>query len=86
MGLSYPWQRQITVNQSCGHLSLLVVIILQVEREITIHSALQHPHVVDFYVAFHDVNFIYLVMEYAEGVSLGLGPWECCMLSSVSLE
>ena len=41
----------------------------QVEREITIHSSMAHPHVVDFYAAFEDFNFIYLVLEYAEGVS-----------------
>ena len=28
-----------------------------------------HPHIVDFYAAFEDAGFIYLIMEYAEGVS-----------------
>jgi len=41
----------------------------QVQREISTHSSLSHPHVVDFYAAFEDASYIYLVLEYAEGVS-----------------
>ncbi|GAX79937.1 hypothetical protein CEUSTIGMA_g7377.t1 [Chlamydomonas eustigma] len=42
----------------------------QVEREISIHSSMNHPHIVDFYAAFEDAGFIYLVLEYAEGGDL----------------
>ncbi|MEW5318341.1 MAG: hypothetical protein WDW38_009569 [Sanguina aurantia] len=42
----------------------------QVEREINIHSSLNHPHIVDFYAAFEDDARIYLVMEYAAGGDL----------------
>ena len=45
----------------------------QVEREISIHSSMAHPHIVDFYAAFEDAGFIYLIMEYAEGVSARQG-------------
>ncbi|GAX83095.1 hypothetical protein CEUSTIGMA_g10521.t1 [Chlamydomonas eustigma] len=42
----------------------------QIEREISIHASLHHPHIVEFYAAFEDDNFIYLVLEYAEGGDL----------------
>lgn len=42
----------------------------QVEREIAIHSSLNHPHIVDFYAAFEDDEKIYLVQEYASGGDL----------------
>ncbi|PNH09883.1 Aurora kinase B [Tetrabaena socialis] len=42
----------------------------QVEREINIHSSLNHPHIIDFYAAFEDDERIYLVQEYAAGGDL----------------
>ena len=38
----------------------------QVQREVTIHSRLQHPNIIDLYAAFEDAQCVYLVLEYAE--------------------
>lgn len=40
------------------------------EREIAIHSSIQHPNIVDFYAAFEDEQRIYLVLEFAAGGDL----------------
>lgn len=42
----------------------------QVEREIAIHSSIQHANIVDFYAAFEDEQRIYLVLEFAAGGDL----------------
>ncbi len=41
---------------------------LQVQREIRIHSQLQHEHIVAFYAAFEDSEHVYLALEYAAGI------------------
>jgi len=41
----------------------------QVAREIFIHSQLDHPHVIGLFAAFEDAEKVYLLQEYAEGVS-----------------
>ena len=41
----------------------------QVAREVAIHAQLGHPHVVALYAAFEDADKVYLLQEYAEGVS-----------------
>ena len=43
---------------------------MQVEREIAIHSSIQHANIVDFYAAFEDEQRIYLVLEFAAGGDL----------------
>ena len=40
---------------------------MQVTREITIHSALRHAHIIDLYAAFEDADNVYLVQEFAYG-------------------
>ena len=40
---------------------------LQVTREIKIHSALRHAHIIDLYAAFEDADNVYLVQEFAYG-------------------
>lgn len=42
----------------------------QVEREVILHSSLNHPHIIDFYAAFEDDERIYLVQEFAAGGDL----------------
>jgi serine/threonine protein kinase len=41
--------------------------VLQVEREIRIHSRLQHANIVQLYASFEDNKYVYLVQEYAAG-------------------
>ena len=41
--------------------------VLQVEREIRIHSQLRHKYVVRLYAAFEDSENIYLAQEFASG-------------------
>ncbi len=43
---------------------------MQVEREIRIHSQLDHPNIVQLYAAFEDSKHVYLVQEYAAGGDL----------------
>jgi aurora kinase len=45
------------------------VCLRQVEREIAIHSQLNHKNIVNLYGAFQDSEFYYLVLECAIGVS-----------------
>lgn len=45
-------------------------LLLQVEREVAIHSKASHPHIVDCYVVFEDAAAIYLALEYAPGGDL----------------
>lgn len=42
----------------------------QVEREIRIHSQLDHPNIIKLYGAFEDGKHVYLVQEYAAGGDL----------------
>lgn len=41
---------------------------VQVAREIQIHSALEHEHIITLYGAFEDGKHVYLVQEFAPGV------------------
>jgi serine/threonine protein kinase len=41
--------------------------VVQVEREIRIHSRLQHANIVQLYASFEDNKYVYLVQEYAAG-------------------
>lgn len=43
---------------------------LHLYREITLHSELCHPHIVQFYAAFKDSGHIYIVLEYVVGIPL----------------
>ena len=47
--------------------SLAVAWDVQVQREIRIHSQLQHEHIIAFYAAFEDNEHVYLALEYAAG-------------------
>ena len=40
---------------------------LQVEREIRIHSSLDHKSIIRLYAAFEDDSNVYMVQEYATG-------------------
>ena len=51
---------------------------LQVQREIRIHSQLQHEHIVAFYAAFEDSEHVYLALEYAAGICF-------CLQASLAL-
>eukprot|EP00193_Tetraselmis_chui_P007044 CAMPEP_0177765576 /NCGR_PEP_ID=MMETSP0491_2-20121128/8065_1 /TAXON_ID=63592 /ORGANISM="Tetraselmis chuii, Strain PLY429" /LENGTH=900 /DNA_ID=CAMNT_0019281933 /DNA_START=177 /DNA_END=2879 /DNA_ORIENTATION=+ len=42
----------------------------QIQREIAIHSTVSHPNIIDFYGAFEDADFFYLILECAEGGDL----------------
>ena len=42
----------------------------QVEREVRLHSALVHPHIVALYAAFEDADHVYLAQEFAGGGDL----------------
>ena len=67
---------------------------VQVERELRLHSQLQHPHIVELLAAFEDGDHVYMVQEYAEGVwartrggggrggSSMRGGWAACALAS----
>ena len=41
----------------------------QVAREVSIHARLNPPHVVALFAAFEDADKVYLLQEFAEGVS-----------------
>ena len=40
------------------------------EREVRIHAALAHPHVIALYAAFEDADHVYLAQEFADGGDL----------------
>ena len=40
---------------------------LQVEREIRLHSCLQHDSIISLYAAFEDDQHVYLAQEFASG-------------------
>ena len=42
---------------------------MQVEREIRIHSKLQHESIIGLYAAFEDADNVYMAQEFAEGAS-----------------
>ena len=42
---------------------------VQVQREIRIHSQLQHEHIIALYAAFEDAEHVYLALEYANGAN-----------------
>lgn len=39
--------------------------MIQIQREIEIHSIVDHPNIIKFYGFFHDAQRIYILMEYA---------------------
>ena len=45
---------------------------VQIQRELNIHGRLHHPHVLELYAAFEDVDAVYLVMQCAPALSLPL--------------
>lgn len=51
---------------------------LQVTREIKIHSALRHAHIIDLYAAFEDADNVYLVQEFAYGACTHCAL--CCLV------
>ena len=51
-------------------------LALQVEREIRIHSRLDHPNIIQLFAAFEDDANVYMVQEYATGM---------CSLTDTSL-
>ena len=52
-------------------------LMLQVEREIRIHSRLAHENIIQLYAAFEDDSNVYMVQEYATG---GLATFICCVV------
>lgn len=48
---------------------------MQVQREIKIHSQLQHQNIVKLFAAFEDCEHVYLVLEYAAGTTLQQATW-----------
>ena len=50
--------------------SCLEIIPLQVEREIRIHSQLNHKNIIRLYAAFEDSDNVYLAQEFASGIPL----------------
>lgn len=44
-----------------------MVDVSQVEREIRIHSSLDHKNIIRLYAAFEDDSNVYMVQEYATG-------------------
>jgi len=59
-------------SQLCVVLKMFIVpdassrIKVLIEREISIHSQLDHPHIIQLYAAFKEGLYIVLVLEYAE--------------------
>lgn len=47
-----------------------LVGVVQVAREIQIHSTLHHEHIIALYGAFEDSKHVYLVQEFAVGAPL----------------
>lgn len=45
-------------------------MISRVRQEVTIHSKLKHPSVLELYKYFEDSNYVYLVLEYCENGEL----------------
>lgn len=43
--------------------------VQKVEREIRLHAALQHEHIIQLYGAFEDDRHVYLAQEFATGTS-----------------
>lgn len=52
----------------------------QVLREIRLHIALYHEHIINMYGAFEDEKYVYLVLEMANGVS----PVASCLILPIS--
>ena len=46
--------------------------VWQVEREVRLHAALQHDHIIQLYGAFEDDRHVYLAQEFATGDRAGL--------------
>lgn len=46
-------------------------------QEITIHSSIDHKHVVKFYSYFEDKDFIYIILEIC---NKRVSPCECCQI------
>ena len=69
-------RRSLLQRCSPSRLSLTVARDVQVQREIRIHSQLQHEHIIAFYAAFEDSEHVYLALEYAAGAypAPSLGP------------
>ena len=45
-------------------------MISRVKQEVSIHSKLKHPSVLELYCFFEDCNYVYLVLEYCENGEL----------------
>jgi len=45
-------------------------MVKQLRREIEIHSRLKHKHILNMYGYFHDKNYVYVVLEYADNGSI----------------
>lgn len=45
-------------------------MISRVRQEVSIHSKLKHPSVLELYFVFEDFNYVYLVLEYCENGEL----------------
>jgi polo-like kinase 4 len=45
-------------------------MVERVRQEVTIHSRLKHPSVLELYTFFEDANFVYLILEFAENGEL----------------
>jgi serine/threonine protein kinase len=61
----------------CAQVAWLILPALpcryQAEREIRLHGALSHPHILPLYIAFEDPDAIYLVLESAASGDLFAG-------------
>lgn len=45
-------------------------MVIRVQKEVTFHSKLKHPSILQLYTYFEDANFVYLVLELAENGEL----------------
>jgi polo-like kinase 4 len=45
-------------------------MVERVRQEVTIHSRLKHPSVLELFTFFEDVNYVYLILEFAENGEL----------------
>ena len=66
----FPVRPQEDGNEECrGEFGTTDVVAQQVAREIQIHSGVEHEHIIRLYGAFEDGKHVYLVQEFAPGVS-----------------
>lgn len=68
MPVSAHARHDLCVDLHLVHQAHILCLALQVEREIRIHSRLDHPNIIRLFAAFEDDANIYMVQEYATGM------------------